>query len=266
MTRKNNSYNIKNNKKAKKEIKSFKNFTGFEILKKYRNGNDYSGGIKNNKRHGWGIMTFSFLKNRFEDFDSKTDYPYQYNNHKIYPYAWVIYSGEWKRGEPCGEGKLIFPDDSYCKGFWKNGYITDVEYKYIDGRKYIGQIAKMHYRDLCHITPFRLGFGTLYRQDGSKKFEGIWKSIPCYFSLSTIFNNENDNDYYFNEDLKEFGDPDGQGIFYSMSGKELSGEWKGGILGFEDKMIIYNDKCIQEITMRFVDDNPPVLIYDNNYF
>jgi hypothetical protein len=189
---------INNNKKAKKE-----HLNSFVIMKRYRDNKEYSGEFKNNKRNGWGIMTFEFFEGRYDTNSIYYRFP-DYSNTIIYPYAWVIYSGNWKNGDPHGDGKLIFPDDSYCVGIWKKGYITEGEFKYNDGRIYKGDFSKMHYTDLFHITPFRHGYGIMYENDGNKKYEGWWKSIPCEFSIASIFLNKCNHNV---EKIKEFGTP-----------------------------------------------------------
>lgn len=219
MVKRNNS--IKRNKKSKKEL-----LNGYVIEKKYRDNKEYIGAFKNNKRDGWGIMTFKFYEGRYNLDNKYYRFP-DYSNTKIYPYKWIIYSGYWKNGEPHGEGKMIFSNNSYCCGIWKNGYISEGEFKYSDGRVYKGDFYKMHYTNLFHITPFRHGYGIIYRNDGSKKFEGLWKSIPCIFSISSIFLEDTNCE---SKKIKEFGLPDGEGIYYSKSNQEIRGKWKNGRL------------------------------------
>jgi hypothetical protein len=188
-----------NNKKAKKEV-----LNGFVIMKRYRDNKTYRGNFKNNKRNGWGLMTYEFYNGRYDTYNEYYRFP-DYSNTTIYPYPWVIYSGNWRSGEPNGEGKLIFPDDSYCIGNWKNGYITEGEFKYNDGRIYKGDFSKMHYTNLFHITPFKHGYGTLFERDGIKKYEGWWKSDPCEFTIASIFNDK--YNYNHNDKIREFGVP-----------------------------------------------------------
>jgi hypothetical protein len=216
-------------KKAKKEVKKGDtNNTNYRIEQKiYNNGNEYFGEFKNNRRDGWGIMTYYFFGNRTNDYTNM-----------VYPYDWVIYSGFWKRGEPHGEGKLIFPNDSYCKGIWKKGYIqkNNCEYKYNDGRIYIGNIVEMHYTDLFHITPFCSGWGTMYRSDGSKKYEGNWMSFPVLFSISSIFSKNK-----IDEKLKNFSFPHGHGTYFLAGEKNIENDWKYGCIEDEYMTITYLD-------------------------
>jgi hypothetical protein len=246
MARGNNNRNSrKNNKKAKVETKE----KAGKITKRYenkiyRNKNEYFGGFKNDKRDGWGMMTYQFPDIIFDKNGKYHDHP-TYSNTRVWPYRWVIYSGGWKNSQPHGEGKLLLPDDSYCEGFWNKGSITSGEFRYKDGRVYKGNFAEMHYTDLFHITPFRHGYGTMYRSDGSKKFEGWWHSDPCKFSISSIFPDESQDLNYTG--LSEFGIPRGEGTYFPPPPKSANGQWVNGTLELDDKTLIYSDSKIQDI-------------------
>ncbi|MBF0345133.1 MAG: hypothetical protein HQL06_13005 [Nitrospirae bacterium] len=75
------------------------------------------------------------------------------------------YEGDWKDGNPNGQGTCIYTTNSVYTGEWKDGKQSGQGTRtYSDGRKYVGQFK--------YGSPN--GFGALFYPDG-KKFEGIWK-------------------------------------------------------------------------------------------
>jgi hypothetical protein len=180
-------------KKAKKEL-----YSGWQ-RKQYRNGDTYQGDFKNDRRDGWGKLTFNLD-----------------NVSPLCNHNWVTFDGQWKRGEPHGYGRLDFSNSAYCTGTWKNGYLTRGRYIYADGECYWGDIASMYYKDLFYVTPYRNGLGTMFKQNGDVQYQGDWASDPVLFSLDRM------------PQTKKHGVPHGHGTYY-FSRKQYVGVWKWGI-------------------------------------
>jgi len=85
----------------------------------YPDGGFYKGGIKNGKRHGFGIYKYP---------DGAT-YEGQWKNGRKEGYGISVaisgnrYEGEWKQGKQNGRGLFIWTDGGITDAYWKNGQV-----------------------------------------------------------------------------------------------------------------------------------------------
>ncbi|MEM7180887.1 MAG: hypothetical protein AAF518_08235, partial [Spirochaetota bacterium] len=87
-------------------------------------------------------------------------------------YTWAdgtVLKAKWKRGEPNGQGKLIFQENQVVlNGEYKNGVIYNGSgmYIYDDNNRYIGEWKKGK----------REGNGVLFDASGKVLKKGTWKA------------------------------------------------------------------------------------------
>ena len=118
------------------------------------NGAKYSGDVKNNIPHGYGIYETDNIKYEgyfkdgiFDLFGVLTD--------KIRKYKYV---GSFKLGNKEGFGKIIFEDGKYFEGMFKNNSANGIGYmEYSDGEVYVGEF----------LNNLSDGFGTVYYSNGN---------------------------------------------------------------------------------------------------
>ena len=153
-----------------------------------------------------------------------------------------IYQGGWRNGQPEGEGRYTWADQSYYLGSWHRGEKHGWgKYAWPNGATYLGEWKS----NTIH------GYGTLSSPDGSRyqgyfannlregigtrwyangdRLEGIWKANlpngPGRYVFKLPYGS-GVNEY--NGELRG-GKFEGQGTFKWTSGHRYDGEYKGGV-------------------------------------
>ncbi|CAG9771742.1 unnamed protein product [Ceutorhynchus assimilis] len=141
-----------------------------------RNNELYEGEMKNNFRHGFGILAHLIP-------DTKGVYV-------------LHYRGEWRNGRMHGEGLKIFPDGSFYMGafrcgkrhgrgqmFYAIGAFFDGEFKN-DVREGTGIMVEPNGNRFegSWKNNFKHGEGLYYHLDSGQVQEGVWQKDMCVYS------------------------------------------------------------------------------------
>lgn len=178
----------------------------------------YYGDIKDNKPDGFGLLsageidlnrpdTFSqvlyvgnFSKGRFDGYgaaflglyeksqrtvEESTGLDSSYTaTANIYLNAYVVYDGEWKKGEMNGEGNVFNsvgdPFAPIQANYWGgSNYPASIHVSGIKSEQYTGDTKEYHYGRLIYDGEMkyscRQGKGTSYYDNGQEQYDGQWK-------------------------------------------------------------------------------------------
>ena len=132
--------------------------------KEYDNGS-YTGQLKDDYRHGFGVYTF----------DSGDKYDGQWKKgekHGYGVYTWENdgkYDGQWKDGKKHGHGIRYYKDGSVWDGQWMNGKRNGFGTLTLKGGDDDGNVYKGTLKDDCYH-----GYGVMKYKDGTI-YDGFWK-------------------------------------------------------------------------------------------
>ena len=215
------------------------NGNGFVV---YINNDRYKGDFKNNKRDGYGVMTYS--NNRYEgDFkdDKKDGQGILYSNGRRY-------EGHFKDDEIDGKGAFYYSNGDRFIGQFKHNLFSNGIFYFNNGHKYEGSFEndefcgkgiytydgnqyKGDYKD-----DKKEGQGVLTFYNGDR-YDGEFKDDERNGLGTMTFHNGDRYEGLFKND--EFS---GMGVYKFSDGKELIGLWEGG--SFVNKQVIHQKHAL----------------------
>ncbi|KAL1490983.1 hypothetical protein ABEB36_011648 [Hypothenemus hampei] len=140
-----------------------------------RNSELYEGDMKENYRHGFGVLAQRIPNTDVFRLLYRGDWRYgkmDGNGLRIYPDG-SYYIGEFKKGKRQGHGQQWYPVGAFFDGIFindlKNGMGVMIQ---ANGNRYEGEWAN----DLKH------GRGQFFHLDSGQMQDGIWKENLCIFS------------------------------------------------------------------------------------
>ena len=214
----------------------------------------YSGDVKDGKKHGQGIKTFSngkkqvgiWKNNKFVCCYDKGIYFFkkyhfytgEFKNYKPYGRGKITYpngdtyvgfvisgldqSGNKVNGNRHGQGTMTFPDERKYVGEWKNNKLNGQgTMTFPDGRKYVGEWKNNKLN----------GQGTMTFPDG-RKYVGEWKDNQINGYGTYYYDN---GEKYVGEFIPAdvilnlvgiFEKKNGKGTYYYANGNIYDGDWK----------------------------------------
>ena len=123
------------------------------------------------------------------------------------------YTGQWKNGEPNGQGTIKWENGSVYEGEWKDGIENGQGvYTYVNGDRYEGEM----------LNGYADGQGTFWGSSGNV-YTGEWKNGQPNGQGTMTYAN---GDRYEGEWKDDY--PDGQGTMTYANGDYYEGEWSNG--------------------------------------
>ncbi|MCR5205963.1 MAG: transposase [Lachnospiraceae bacterium] len=227
--------------------------------KKYSDGSKYIGGIKNNKKNGFGKYIFHMIPGIA--FCEK-EYIGYWMNDEMHGHGRLCYSngtifiGEWYHGIRLGPGKLILPNHAIYEGVWIDNNIIAREGDYTI--KVFPDIYTSECKDKGTLVKgTNNGKGTIDYPDGSKYTGGLQNGVKN--GKGTMdYPDESKYTGHWQDNMKQ-----GYGTMVYKNGAVYRGYWeRNERIGFGKR--IYNNQMYEGLWLRdtLVEINNATYTYD----